>query len=332
MNAVALVLFSLLAQAGPPEASPDARSQAQALLKEGAQYYKHSEFADALKKFEQAYAAFPSPKLFLNIGQANRALGRPVDAIEAFEKFLAQAKDIAPELTAEAKRSVDELSPKVGSLRVDCTLAGAAIAVDGRPEGQAPLADPVRVVPGSHQVTATHPSATPAVENVTVAAGTAETVVLRPLAAVAPVAPALVPPPPPAPVVSAPPPPLDVQAAPPADQVGRERGWWLGRKWTWVAAGSTVVFAGAAAIFGASMQSKFDTLNGSCGSAGKTTVACSDSDVASVTTLKNTANVFWGLAAAVAVTTGVLFWVEGRPVAVAPIAGETTGIVASVRY
>jgi hypothetical protein len=42
--------------------------------------------------------------------------------------------------------------------------------------------------------------------------------------------------------------------------------------------------------------------------------------------------VFWGLTAAAAVTTGVLFYFEGRPVTVAPVAGGTTGLVVAVRY
>jgi hypothetical protein len=44
------------------------------------------------------------------------------------------------------------------------------------------------------------------------------------------------------------------------------------------------------------------------------------------------ANVFWGLAGAAAVTTGVLFYFEGQPVTVAPAAGGATGFIAAVRY
>jgi hypothetical protein len=38
------------------------------------------------------------------------------------------------------------------------------------------------------------------------------------------------------------------------------------------------------------------------------------------------------LAGAAAVTTGVLFYFEGRPVTVAPVVGGATGFVAAVRY
>ena len=331
MNAVSLVLISLLAQVGPQAASPEAKARAQALLKQGAQYYQQGAFADALEKFNQAYVVFPSPKLFFNIGQASRELGRPVDAVEAFEKFLVQATDAAPELNAEAKRSVEELSPLIGKLLIDCTLSGAEITVDGRASGRTPLVDLVRVSPGNHQVTATHPSATPAIQNVTVAAGTVQTVVmrLRSLSEVAavPLAPVPVAPPPPY-TVSA----IDVQALRSPIQPAADEGWWLGRKWTWVAAGSTVVLGVGAIIAGTMMQSKFEDLRNSCGRLSTNRTGCSQSDIDSVTLRKNTANVFWGLTAAAAVTTGALFYFEGRPVTVAPMVGAVTGLLAEVSY
>jgi hypothetical protein len=129
-------------------------------------------------------------------------------------------------------------------------------------------------------------------------------------------------------------PAVDVQAdnkpapTPPKAQEG-VRGR---RVWTWVAGGSAVVFAGTAVIFGVSMQSKFDSLNKSCGSASNSSTACTQSDIDSVLLRRNLANVSWGLAAAAAATAGVLFFVEGRSVSVAPMAGEATGFVARMAY
>ena len=323
MTTASFVLLALLAQTAAPTGSPEAKARAQSLVKEGTKLYDRGSLGEALEKFKQAYVEYASPKLFFNIGQANRDLGRPVEAIEYFERFLAEVKDASPEVTAEARKSVAEQKTKVGSLIIECTTAGAEIGVDGNLVGLAPLANSVRVMPGNHQVTARHSAGALAMEDVNVRAGTVETVVLRLRAVVEPVA--VAPPPAAAMDLQARP----AQSVPPAES---DQGWWLGRKWTWVAAGSTVVFTGAAAIFGARMQSKFDSLHGSCGSASQSTVACSKSDIDSVNTLKNTANIFWGLAGAAAVTAGVLFFVEGRPVTVAPLAGQTTGLFASVRY
>ena len=330
MNIASFVLLSLVAQAAPPTDSLESKTLAQSLLKAGAQHYERAEFADALEKFEQAYASFPSPKLLFNIGQASRELGRPVDAVGAFEEFLLQATDAPAEMTAEAKRSVAELLPKIGKLLIECPVSGAEISVDGKKVGQAPIDDLFRVSPGNHQVTAMFSGMTPAIENVTVAAGTVQTVVLRLRAIVeVPATPpelAVTPAPSPAPA-------LDVTTVETPKQPTVGDGWWLGRKWTWVAAGSAVVFAGAGVIAGRAMQSKFDELNQKCGSGSdKWATGCNSSEIGSVDTRKNIANAMWGLSAAAVVTTGVLFLVEGRPVAVAPMVGQANGLVAHVSF
>jgi hypothetical protein len=326
MNVVSLVFLSLLAQVGSQTADPEAKTKAQVLLKDGAQSYRQGAFADALEKFNQAYAVFPSPKLLYNIGQANRELGRSVEAVEAFDKFLSLSTDASPELMSDARRSLNELTPTLGKLRIDCAITGAEIMVDSKKVGQTPLNDYIWVSAGSHQVTATHPSSIPVVQSVEVAAGTVQTLSIRPrsLTKVAAVSQM-----PNSPSSQA----LDFRAAPAPSQAGEDNGWWLGRKWTWVAAGSTVVFVGVAAIAGSSMQSKYDDLKKTCGTAaGANWTGCSSSDVSSLNTRKNLANVAWGLSAAAAVATGVLFFVEGHGITVGPMAGEKIGLLANVRY
>jgi hypothetical protein len=320
MHATCLILLAILAQASPPTGDPQAKAQAQALLGQGTKLYQQGDVADALEKFQAAYAAFPSPKLMFNIGQANRDLSRPVEALEAFEKFLVGAVDASPEMIADARKSVAQLQKTLGRIQVDCESAGAEVSVDGKSVGLAPLPDLIWVTPGRHQVTAKYASAAPAIEDVDVTAGSVGTVTLRlrPVEVLQATA------------AHKPAPDFDVQAA--SAPSGGSEGWWLGRKWTWVAAGSTVLLAAGAITAGALMQSKFDSLRSSCGAGNPTRPGCSQSDIDSVSSRRTMANVFWGLTAAGVVTTGVLFYFEGRPVRVAPMAGGTTGLVAAVRY
>jgi hypothetical protein len=314
------MLLAILAQAWSPTGDPQAKAQAQALLGQGTKLYQQGDVADALEKFQAAYAAFPSPKLMFNIGQANRDLSRPVEALEAFEKFLVGAVDASPEMIADARKSVAQLQKKLGRIQVACESAGAEVSVDGKSVGVAPLPDLIWVTPGRHQVTAKHASAAPAIEDVDVTAGSVGTVTLR----LRPVAASL--------SASAPKaaPNFDVQAT--SSPSGGSEGWWLGRKWTWVAAGSTVLLAVGAITAGLLMDSKFDSLRSSCGAGNPARPGCSPGDIDSVSSRRTTANVFWGLTAAAAVTSGVLFYLEGRPVTVAPVAGGATGFTASVRY
>jgi hypothetical protein len=58
----------------------------------------------------------------------------------------------------------------------------------------------------------------------------------------------------------------------------------------------------------------------------------SPGDADAINTRMVTAEVLAGVAAAAAVTTIVLFFVEGRPVSVTPVAGAMTGAVAWVGF
>jgi len=294
------VLVTLLAQAAPPSAAnPQAKEKAQALLKEGSALYKQADFSAALEKFEAAYVLYPSPKLQFNIAQADRELGRIVGAVEAFETFLAQAPDAAPEIVAEARQSLAELKPRLGQLRID-VVGGAQIQVDERAVGLTPLARIVWVLPGRHRVGFKHPSYIPASVDVVVAAGEIRTVAPRLLRigeAVASPAPAPAPPPP-ATIETAP-------VAPPApENAFASKPWYF-----WTAAAATVAFTGGAIAAGLSANGKYNDLENGCG---MTTERCADSQINEVQSRATLANVLWILAGASALATGVTFYIDER--------------------
>src|ERR1700690_4037293 len=171
MFATSLVLLAIVAQTAPLTADPQAKAQAQELLGQGTKLYEQGDVAGALEKFNAAYAAYASPKLMFNIGQANRELNRPVEALEAFEKFLVSAADASPEMVADARKSVAQLQKKLGRIQIDCETAGAEVSVDGKNVGVVPLPEPIWAAPGLRQVTASHASATTSFEVVEVKAG-----------------------------------------------------------------------------------------------------------------------------------------------------------------
>ena len=320
MCAPSLIVLTILAQALPSTGDPQAKVEAQALMSQGTKLYEQGDVAGALEKFQAAYAAFPSPKLMFNIAQANRDLSRPVEALGAFERFLVGASDSPPEKIADARKFVAQLQRELGRIQIDCDTTGAEVSVDGKSVGVIPLLDPIWALPGRHQVTAQHASVAPTIEDADVTAGSVSTVTMRmrPLAAaLAAPAPKAVP-------------NFDVRTAPKPSSA--DEGWWLGRKWTWIAAGSTVVLAAGAITAGLSAESKFNSLRSSCGAGSPARPGCSQGDIDSVSSRQTAANVFWGLAAAAAATTGILFYFEGQPVTVAPVAGGATGFVAAVRY
>jgi len=324
MSLTSFLLIAVLAQTAPPAAETAGKAKAQRLLSEGATLYAQGEMAPALEKFEQAYAEYPSPKLLFNIGQASRDLGRLAEAMDAFERFLAELSDDFGDMTAEAKQSVAVLRGKLGRLRISCDGANVEIRVDGKKIKFSPPSRVLWVMPGNHEVTARYPDFAPLVGDIDVAADELRDFVVRlklrspdvtsgvananPAGTIPAAAAGLVP-----------------AVAPAAS------GWWLGRKWTWLVAGGAAVFAAGGAGFGLAAQAKFDALNRSCGNASVEHLGCAPGDIDRVTALKNTANVFWALAGVAAGTAGVLFYFEGRAVAVTPSLGAT-GLVAVTEF
>lgn len=163
MNEIVSVLLVVLAQAALPRvADTQAKANAQVLLKEGTAFYERGDVGAALAKFEAAYEIYPSPKLMFNIAQAERDLDRPVEALEAFQKFLAQVPEPTPEplmpgkwsgaVASEARESVADLKGKLGQLKVECHTPGIEVLADGKSVGVTPFTRTVWMTAGRHGI------------------------------------------------------------------------------------------------------------------------------------------------------------------------------------
>src|SRR3569623_2664533 len=243
-----LVMMTTLAQAAPPPlmTPANAKASAQILLRDGTALFERGEMADALKKFQQAYEIFPSPKILFNVGAAQRVLDHPVEALSAFQRFLAEAPDAPAGARQEAQQAVAALTSSLGRVIVECPEAGVVAAIDGTPVGVTPLAAPIWAVPGQHRIGGRHEGMIADVQDVTVSAGTDSAVTLAVRAPVAP-APIVTPSLPAAPLIAEAPaaPPLiaPVKAQPhepaPPPVAPAERSL-TARWWFWAAIGAAV--------------------------------------------------------------------------------------------
>lgn len=258
--AVALVALVVLVMADirPAQAQlpGDPKAVARTKLVDGSDALKRGDFKDALARFKEAYELVPSPKIHYNFGLAYRGLGRPADAIDAFEKFLTEATDASPDLRANAERFRSELGQQVGTVALTCDVEGAEISVDGRSYGTTPARAPLRLDPGPHQIVVEKAPAAPFTQRLELTAGqrVSVSVTLAPEPTADGVVAAPVPPPVPGP-----------PAAPPAPPVRRHSWkWWAG--WGGAAAGIGVLGFGIARRMAA--NSKFEEFNGATGSFG----------------------------------------------------------------
>ena len=67
---------------------PQKRTLAQGLMVEGVKQLQAKAYDQALANFLEAYNAFPSPKILLNIGSTLRDMGRLADAANTYQRYL----------------------------------------------------------------------------------------------------------------------------------------------------------------------------------------------------------------------------------------------------
>lgn len=228
--AVFAVLGVLAAFATPTASAQESadRDKARAKAEESARHYELGNYDLALEGLREAQALFPSPALQFNFGLVYRALLRDLEALEAFDSFLANAESPDQAKKAEAQKHVQELRGRVVTLDLVCDTDGAELLVDGRSYGRTPLPRGVRLAPGPHQVVVQKEDRQPFVDRFEAAGGERIRVHARlsPPAAAAPA-------PPSAALASAPAPPTP---APPPRRI-------YARWWFWTAAAGVVAAA-----------------------------------------------------------------------------------------
>ncbi len=177
--ATLLTLLATLATHPSPTAAADNKTAARNLLVEGSDLLKSGEYSQALAKFQAAFDMVPSPKIHYNFGLAYQGLGRPAEALGAFQKFVTEAQDVPAANVTKAKQFMADLRTKVAWLDVTGDVRGAEISVDGRALGTGPLAGETAIDPGVHQVTVEAPGKPPFLQKISPTAGEKVRVVAR---------------------------------------------------------------------------------------------------------------------------------------------------------
>lgn len=136
------------ANIGQAALSPEMQARVLQLKTRGAEAFQGLDYGRALEAYTEAYALSKETSLLYNRAMALRALGDYVASLALFEEFSIKA---TPELRAKVPKLDDLLTDvrhHVGQMRIACNVAGAAILVNGRNAGTAPLAKELPVTTG----------------------------------------------------------------------------------------------------------------------------------------------------------------------------------------
>jgi tetratricopeptide (TPR) repeat protein len=136
-------------------AEGDPKGAAREHFQKGLAAFADQRFAEAVEEFDAAYKLSPAFKLLYNIGLVDVALGRSVEAVEAFDRYLKQGASAIPaDRRREVSEEIEKQLARIGTISIRTFPEGVEIRIDGVLIGQTPLPKPVRVNVGRHAVEA----------------------------------------------------------------------------------------------------------------------------------------------------------------------------------
>ncbi len=146
--ALTLLLGGHLAAAqSPSNAIAEAHNQL------GKKHYDEGHFDVAIEEFARAYSTSPDIRYLYNLGNASAARWKPVEALEVFERYLAEGGDQIPvERRNEVAAIIAEQQTRIAWLELRVAPDGATVRVDGKDVGKSPFAEPIPLARGEHLV------------------------------------------------------------------------------------------------------------------------------------------------------------------------------------
>lgn len=159
---LSLVMALVAAQAAPSvrafAAEPGGAEGAVEDKKKGDDAFDRLRFPEALEHYRSALAKGGDARLHYNIAQALSALGRSPEALESYQRFLADAPRgiLNDDLQKQLFKLIEEVKAKIARVDVRCDVKGARVLVRGVEVGKTPLAQalPVNAGPAKVEVVA----------------------------------------------------------------------------------------------------------------------------------------------------------------------------------
>ncbi len=164
-----IVCFAVLA---PRPARAQQAETPDALLARGVELRRTGQDQQALELFRRAFELSHSPRAEAQMGLAEQALGRWLDADQHVrEAYAASGDPWIQSHRAGLDASIAVIEQHVGRLEVIGNVPGAEVLVNGQPAGTLPLARPLRLIAGSVSVEVRANGYQPAQRSLTVTAG-----------------------------------------------------------------------------------------------------------------------------------------------------------------
>jgi len=180
------VALAMMARPAFGQSAAD-KATARQLATQGIQYYQQGKHADALDLLQRAEQLYDAPVHLIYIARTQAALGKVVDASETYRRLVrtdlpAGAPQAFKDAVTDAQKELQQLEPKIPSLRIDVVPAdakGLQLKVDGEVVSSVIVGINRPTNPGKHTVEAAAANYDTATASVDLAPGAKQTLKLQ---------------------------------------------------------------------------------------------------------------------------------------------------------
>jgi hypothetical protein len=141
------------AQLASGQSSPDTtKTEARDHFDRGLRLFNQLDNEGALAEFTRAYDLVPHVLVLQNIGLVQAAMGRPVQAVESFNRLLANPAGLDAASIERIRIERDRQNSQIAEVDVTANVAAALVEVDGIEVGRSPLTQALRLAKGTHVI------------------------------------------------------------------------------------------------------------------------------------------------------------------------------------
>jgi len=147
------ILLTLCIASGARAEEASSKALASREFRRGIALAKTNDLAQAADAFENAYRTHPHYAVLYNLGQAYVGLGKPVEAVRAFEKFLEDGGNaIDGARRADVERIVKRERTRIGWVELTLVPGDAEVFVDDRAMGSGSASSRLALAAGQHTI------------------------------------------------------------------------------------------------------------------------------------------------------------------------------------
>lgn len=153
------------------------KAEAREQFNRGISQYEASQYEEALESFQEAYRLSPHPMVRVNMANCYDRLGKPVEALFHFERFMSETEGDRSRAAqrSEVQSAIRRLKGSLGQLQLRVIPDGSMVRVDETDERRSPIVEAIQLAAGDHVIVVTRPGFARTERRVQIRGGQTET-------------------------------------------------------------------------------------------------------------------------------------------------------------